>query len=307
MQNMKITMRKLKSIYGLILLVISGYLPVAYALTFNIAPDSDIVGNLQTHTIEGGKSLAEIGRQFNVGAYEMIEANPNLSPWHPLVGAKAIIPTEYVLPPGKRQGLVVNLAEMRIYYYHPNTNMVTTHPIGIGKKGWNTPLGSLHVIQKVVHPHWRPPQSIRADHAKRGDILPAVVPPGPENPLGDYAMRLSIPSYLIHGTNTTGGIGFRSTSGCIRLLPEDIASLYPQIAIGTQVRIIHAPFKFGRRGEHVFVEAHQPLSEHYRAADSTIGMLRQALEAAAMDHINVNLLETQNTIRTPKGYPILVH
>ena len=303
----KINLFKLQpTIARLAFIAALSYMPVVHGLTFSISDDSDLVGSIQTTTVQTGESLAVIGRKYNVGVYEMIEANPNLNPWNPTVGATVVIPTEFILPPGKREGLVINLAELRIYYFHPHAKAVTTHPIGIGKRGWNTPLGCLHVIQKVANPHWRPPESIRADHAKRGDILPAIVPPGPENPLGKYAMRLSIPTYLIHGTNTPGGIGFRSTSGCIRLLPEDIERLYPQIAIGTSVRIIHAPYKFGRRGFNVFLEAHQPLSEHYQATASNQVLLQQALEAAAMENLSVDLAVAQQKIAKPNGYPVLV-
>ena len=290
----------------LLLLIALNYISIAHGLTFNIPSNSNIVGNLQLTTVQQGQSLGDIGRKFDIGVYEMIEANPNLNPWVPTVGATVIVPTEFVLPAVERQGLVINLAEMRIYYFHPNNKIVTTHPIGIGKKGWNTPLGHVHIIEKVANPYWRPPSSIRADHANRGDILPNIVPPGPDNPLGKYAMRLSISTYLIHGTNKPGGIGFRSTSGCIRLLPEDIETLFPQIAVGTSVRIIHAPYKFGYRGNNIFLEAHQPLSEHYRTGDDSFTMLTQALEESAVQHRHVNWQYVQQSVAESKGYPILI-
>lgn len=299
-------MLKSRLIY-ILLLIAANYVPTAGGLTFTIPANSNIVGKLQTTKVKRGQSLGEIGRQFDVGVYEMIEANPNLNPWEPLVEATVIIPTEFILPAGERQGIVINLAEMRIYYFNTKQNLVTTHPIGIGKKGWNTPLGQLHIIQKVANPSWRPPSSIKADHAMRGDILPEVVPPGPDNPLGKYSMRLSIPTYLIHGTNKPGGIGFRSTSGCIRLLPEDIETLYPQIAVGTTVRIIHTPYKFGHRGKDIFLEAHQPLSEHYHATNSSTTMLRQALAEAALGNVNINWQQAQKSIEQAKGYPVPVH
>ena len=288
------------------LLIILNYIPPVFGLTFVIPQNSDIIGNIQTTKVNAGESLGEIGRKFDVGVYEMMEANPNLNPWEPEIGATVIIPTEFILPSGERQGIIINLAEMRVYYFHPQKNLVTTHPIGIGKKGWNTPLGYVHITKKTENPYWLPPKSIREDHASHGDILPAMVPPGPNNPLGEYAMRLSIPGYLIHGTNRPGGIGVRSTSGCIRLFPEDIKSLYPQIAVGTPVRIIHAPYKFGRRGYSVFLEAHQPLSDHYHEAETTTAMLRQALEAAAMEDLVIDWNYAEKSIQHPRGYPILI-
>jgi L,D-transpeptidase ErfK/SrfK len=288
-------------------LIIINYTSLAFGLTFTIPYDSDIVGNLQTTKVTKGKSLGEIGRQFDIGVYEMIEANPNLNPWVPKIGATVVIPSEFILPPGKRQGLVINLAEMRIYYFHPNENKVSTHPIGIGRKGWNTPLGSAHIIQKKALPYWQPPTSIRKEHIKNGDPLPSIVPPGPDNPLGEYAMRLSIPGYLIHGTNRPGGIGVRSTSGCIRLFPEDIQTLFPQIAIGTPVRIIHAPYKFGHRGYSIFLEAHQPLSDHYHFLENKISLLKQALEEAMLDSYVIDWNYAEKKTTQPQGYPVLIH
>ena len=196
---------------------------------------------------------------------------------------------------------------MRIYYFHPNENKVTTHPIGIGRKGWNTPIGCGHIIQKKELPYWQPPTSIRNEHIKRGDPLPSIVPPGPDNPLGKYAMRLSIPGYMIHGTNRPGGIGVRSTSGCIRLFPEDIQALYPQIPIGTSVRIIHAPYKFGHRGYNIFLEAHQPLSDHYHAYESKLSLLKQALDEALLEDFFIDWNYVEQSVTQPKGYPVLIH
>jgi len=298
-------MSKLRLIYTLTLIIFN-YTPFAIGLTFSIPDNSDIVGNIQVTKAIKGKSLGEIGRQFDIGVYEMIEANPNLNPWVPKVDATVIIPSEFILPPGKRQGIVINLAEMRIYYFHLHENKVTTHPIGIGGRGRNTPLGSAHIIQKKELPYWQPPISIRKEHIKNGDPLPSIVPPGPDNPLGEYAMRLSIPGYLIHGTNRPGGIGVRSTNGCIRLFPEDIASLFPQISIGTPVKIIHAPYKFGHRGYNIFLEAHQPLSDHYHSHDSRLSLLKQALEEASLENISIDLDYAEQNITQPKGYPILI-
>lgn len=299
-------MFKSQLIYILFLITV-GYIPSASSLTFTIPDNSDIVGKLQITKVPVGKSLGEIGRQFDIGVYEMIEANPNLNPWAPQPGATVIIPTEFILPPGKHQGIIINLAEMRIYYFHPNSNLVTTHPIGIGSRGRNTPLGCGHVIEKRELPYWLPPDSIRKEHLKNGDPLPRIVPPGPDNPLGEYAMRLSIPNYLIHGTNRPGGIGVRSTNGCIRLFPEDIATLYPQIPLGTPVRIIHAPYKFGHRGYNIFLEAHQPLSDHYHAQENKLGLLKQALEASSLEGYPINWSNAEQSVAQPKGYPVLVH
>ena len=296
----------LRLIYILILI---DYSLSAYALTFAIDKNSDIIGNIQVTTVQTGESLGEIGRKFGLGVYEMIEANPNLSPWEPKVGAAVIVPTEFILPRGKRQGIVINLAEMRIYYFHPNQKLVTTYPVGIGKRGWGTPLGYGSITQKTPNPCWNPPQSIREANAKRGHVLPKVVPPGPANPLGKYAMRLSIPGYLIHGTNRPGGVGVRSSSGCIRMFPEDISEFFPQVAVGTPIRIIHAPCKFGKRGNNIFVEVHIPLSDPcYQKVDSLADIKDELGEFfTAKERSQIDLDHVQRVIFEPRGYPVLLN
>lgn len=278
----------------------------ANGLTFVISPDSDIVGTVQTAQVKKGEALADIGRKFDLGIYEMIEANPNVDAWVPPVGKPVIIPTQFILPSGPRKGMVINLAEMRIYYYHPGGRLVTTHPIGIGKKGWNTPLGRGKIIQKKANPTWRPPKSIRDEHARNGDPLPRVVPPGPKNPLGKFAMRLSIPGYLIHGTNRPGGIGVRSSSGCIRMYPEDIQSFFGKVPLGTPVRIIHAQYKFGIHKGKVYLEAHEPLSDPYYHQESDETVFSQALEDATMDSA-VDLLLARKAVSKSHGYPTKVN
>lgn len=299
-------MLQLKFKYIVFLLILIGTTTV-FGLTFSIPKNSNIVGKIQTTTAQNNLSLGEIGRQFDLGVYEMIEANPNLNPWAPQPGATVIIPTEFILPPGKRQGIIINLAEMRIYYFHPHENKVSTHPIGIGRKGWNTPLGNAHITQKRELPYWQPPISIQQEHINRGTPLPKIVPPGPDNPLGKFAMRLSIPGYLIHGTNRPGGIGVRSTSGCIRLFPEDIKELYPKISLGTPVKIIHAPYKFGYRGHNIFLEAHQPLSDHYHAHENKLSLLKQALEEAVLENYPINWQEVEQKSTKFIGYPVLLN
>ncbi len=287
----------------------------SYALTFNISEESNIVGNIQTVTAQHAESLSDIGKKFDVGVYEMIEANPNLDPWNPSTGENVIIPTQFILPATKRRGIVINLAEMRLYYYHPNTNMVTTHPIGIGRKGWITPLLETTVTHKQYNPTWRPPISIIKEHAIKGEPLPTVVPPGPANPLGEFAIYLSASGYLIHGTNRPGGIGLRTTSGCIRLFPEDIRSLYSQISIGTPVKIIHEPYKIGIHNNRLYIEAHEPLSEPYYNKEPNIVVMQKAIKDARV----LNNIEINNTLDAPyleevlqklakiaNGYPLLV-
>lgn len=277
----------------------------ASALTFAINPNSDIVGSVQTATVLDGETFDDIGTKFDVGIYELIEANPGVDPWQPEPGTALVIPTQYILPSGKRTGIVINLAELRLYYFHKDGRLVTTHPIGIGKKDWETPLGTGTIVQKTKDPYWRPPKSIRAWFDEHNKYLPEVVPPGPENPLGKYAMRLSIPGYLIHGTNMPGGIGIRSSSGCIRMHPEDIESLFYKVSIGDPVRIVNKPYKVGRYNGNLYIEAHEPLSGEYYHTQSDEEILAQALEEVLPPNA-ISLQAAKQASEQSHGYPALL-
>lgn len=274
------------------------------ALTFPLPKEGDIVGQVQTTTVRRGESLGDIGRRFDVGVLEMIEANPGLDPWIPTVGAVVVVPTQFILPrSAPREGIVLNLAEMRLYYYHPDKPLVSTYPVGIGKKGWSTPLVTTKIVDKKKDPTWVPPEGIRAEHRAKGDILPAVVPPGPDNPLGRYAFYLAVGGYRIHGTNKPGGIGVRGSHGCIRLLAEDIEALYYNVPVGTQVRIIHEPYKVGWHKNHLYLEAHGPLTEGKYANSSSLGSLKSAIERAIKGSHMVNWTSAQMAAKAQNGYP----
>jgi L,D-transpeptidase ErfK/SrfK len=284
----------------------------AFALTFNLPDSGDIVGEMQTTTVRRGESLGDIGRRFDVGVYEMIEANPRLDPWGPTVGAIVIVPTQFILPNVPRVGIVINLAEMRLYYFDPDKRQVTTHPIGIGKKNWISPMGTTTIINKQKDPPWRPPASIHKEHMANNDPLPPVVLGGiPENPLGRYALYLgkglgSSGAFLIHGTNKPTGIGVRGTHGCFRLLPQDIESLFYKVPIGTLVRIIHEPFKVGWHNGHLYLEAHEPCSEaRYAGSDSLLRLeklIRSVIESSHM----VNWTSATMGAKQASGYPIRI-
>lgn len=278
----------------------------SYALTFAI-DNTNIIGSMQYAYARGDESLSEIGRKFDLGVYEMIEANPTLNPWAPGNKTKVIVPTRFILPPGPKKGMVINLAEMRIYLYHKDGKYVSTYPIGIGKKGWLTPLGKTKITQKTKNPSWRPPKSIKLDHLSRGNVLPDVVPPGPDNPLGNYALRLSMPGYLIHGTNRPGGIGVRSSSGCIRLYPEDIQALFYQVKVGTKVRIIHEPYKFGMYKNQIYLEAHEPLSDPYYQQEDDVTTLAKSFENSLNIPFDFTKItdwdKAEDAILQSRGYP----
>jgi len=235
---------------------------------FDVEPNSDIVGYVQRVVVGKEDTLPDIARRFDVGYEEMVTANPGIDPWLPGEGREVVVPTQFVLPAAPREGVVVNVAEMRIYYYPPHKKgepqTVYTHPIGIGKVGWNTPEGSTKIISRQKDPVWVVPKSVRAEHAKDGDMLPAQVPPGPDNPLGEYEFRLGWPSYLIHGTNKPYGVGMRSSHGCMRLYPEDIAVFFDLIPIGTKVTVVNQPYLFGWRDGTLYLQAYVVLEDDSR-------------------------------------------
>src|SRR5690606_4886128 len=205
---------------------------------------------------------------FNLGYEEIVRANPGVDPWLPGEGTEIVLPTQFVLPNAPYEGLVINLAQLRMFYFPPAKKVeprkVITHPVGIGKVGWATPEGTTKVTAKTKNPTWYPPASVRKEHAAAGDPLPAKVPPGPDNPLGTHALRLGWPSYLIHGTNKPYGVGLRSSHGCVRFYPEDIARLYDMVPIGTKVTAVNQPFVFGWQDDVLYMQAFPVLGDDKR-------------------------------------------
>ena len=232
---------------------------------FQLAEGQSVVGTVQRVTARYEDTLPGIGRMFNLGYDEIARANPDLDIWLPGEGSKIVLPTQFVLPEAPREGLVLNVAAMRLYYFPPpdadGHREIFTHPIGIGRVGWATPLGSTTITAKAKNPAWYVPESIRKEHAEAGDPLPAVVPPGPDNPLGNHALRLAMPGYLLHGTNKPTGVGLRVSHGCIRLYPEDIAQLFEMVDKGTPVHIVEQPYLAGWHGDRLMFSAHVPLEE----------------------------------------------
>lgn len=227
---------------------------------FTLSEDHAVLGKLATVPIREGDTLSDLARHYGLGLQHLSEANPSLEPWTPLPGAQTVLPTQFILPDAPRKGIVINLASMRLFYFaHPDK--LITYPVGIGKEGRSTPTGSMKIERKTQHPVWYVPESIRNDHARKGDPLPASVPAGPDNPLGDYAFYLSEPSYLIHGTNKPYSIGLRASNGCIRLYPENIDELFKRVPEKTPVKIVNQPYLFGTLDGLPYVEAHEPYEE----------------------------------------------
>jgi|SRR5690554_2117145 len=225
------------------------------ALELELREGHDLVGQVEIIEARYEDTFAELGRQFGLGYTEMLLANPKVDPWLPGEGAKVVLPTQFLLPSGPRQGLVVNLAEYRLYYY-TDKGSVLTYAIGIGTDESPTPLTQTRVRAKISNPAWYPPQSIRKQYEAAGEFLPAVVPPGPDNPMGPLKIQLDLPSYLIHGSNKSFGIGTRVSHGCIRMYNQDVLELAKVLPVGTPVRFINEPIKLGLNGDDLLIEIH---------------------------------------------------
>jgi len=234
---------------------------VAKAEIYELPPaGNDVIGAVSTIMARAEDTLVDIARRHGLGYQDIVRANPGVNIWMPGEGTEIILPTRYVLPRGSRQGVILNLAEYRLYYFpearEGQTEYVMTYPISIGRMDWETPLGRTTVISKVRNPSWYVPQSVLDEHAADGDPLPRIVPPGPANPLGKFAMRLGLPGYLIHGTNRPAGVGMRVTHGCVRMFPEDIEYLFGKVDVSTVVRIVNEPVKMGWDGDQLVMEVH---------------------------------------------------
>lgn len=251
---------------------------------FSLDKDQSIVGSLAAVEIEDGDSLPVIGRYFGLGFDEISQANPKLDPWIPSPGSQARLPLQFILPDAPRRGIVLNLAAKRLFYYPKAArDKVYTYPVGIGREGWETPLGLTRIVSKKDHPSWTVPASVRREHAEKGDPLPRVVPAGPDNPLGEYAMRLGFAGYLIHGTNKPYGVGMEVSHGCVRLYPEDISRLFEKTPTGTQVRLVDQPYLTAWKGDELFLQAYRPVAKNKKQTDRLVRKLMGQLKRIERD------------------------
>ena len=225
---------------------------------FSVAKGDDVIGRLRYITLEKGDTLPDIARHFSLGLNGVSDANPGVDIWVPEAGKRIMLPLSFILPDAPRKGIVINLATMRLFEFKGNSESpaVLTYPAGVGTEERPTPTGQMRVERKVIRPTWHVPTSIARDHLKKGDPLPAAVLPGPLNPLGEYALYLSAPSYLIHGTNKPASVGLRASNGCIRLYPESIKKLYENTPVKTSVSIVNQPYLLGQRDGVVYMEVH---------------------------------------------------
>ena len=235
---------------------------------FLVDPEDDVIGRLAVISLRSGDTLPDIARHFSLGINTVSAANPGVDVWVPRAGERIVLPLSFILPEAPRNGIVINLATMRLFYFKKDGALqaVSTFPVGVGTEERPTPMGRMYITHKKFRPTWYVPASIAADHRKKGDPLPAEVPPGPMNPLGEYALYLSKSGYLVHGTNKPASIGLRATNGCIRLYPEDIKRLYDTTPVKTPVKIVDQPYLVGQRDGMVYFEAHAP-SETSGAAE----------------------------------------
>lgn len=243
---------------GVLLMVVAG---TAGAAEFD-APedDSDVIGEVKHIKAKESDTFVKLAQKYNLGYLELRNANPKVDPWLPGEGTKITLPTQYVLPDVPRKGIIINLPEMRVYYFpekgSEDEDKVFTYPVGVGRQGWSTPVKETEVSEKIEDPTWTPPESIKKEHEEEGDPLPDVVPAGEDNPMGEHALRLGMPQYLLHGTNKPAGIGMPVSHGCIRLFPDDIKELFSKVESGTPVNIIAEPFKVGWQDDRLVMEAH---------------------------------------------------
>ncbi|MEO8224640.1 MAG: L,D-transpeptidase family protein [Gammaproteobacteria bacterium] len=281
---------------------------------FELQPGSDVVGEVQVIRARYEDTFIDIARAYDLGFDELVHANPGVDPWLPGAGTRIVLPTQFILPEGPRDGVVLNVGAKRIYFF-PKTvpgaaPVVITHPVGIGREGWATPIGTTKVVAKVKDPVWTVPPSIRREHAEAGDPLPAKVPAGPDNPLGAYALRLGFPSYLIHGTNKPSGIGMRVSHGCVQLFPEDIETLFNQVAVGTPVRIVNQPHLVGWRDANLYLEVHPALDDDRRnlraALDKRIAQELRKHQAAtgAKPPVRLDSGLVAATLKEGRGFPV---
>lgn len=286
-----------------------------FAATYDLPSEHfDVIGGVTTVEAKYEDTLLGIARTNGIGQDHMERVNSEVDRWLPGDGTVITVPTHHILPRGPRKGLVLNLPEMRMYYYPPKKAgqpaQVQTYPMSIGRQDWGTPLGMTSIISKTRNPTWTPPASIHRERAENGDPpLPRVVPAGPNNPLGQYKMRLGLPGYLIHGTNRPQGVGMRVSHGCIRMLPEDIATLFPQLPTGTPVRIVNQPVKVGWYGSKLYIEVHPPLEEYPNDRVAMVEYVNLALDDAMARRSAGTVLDNQvidEEISQPTSMPLVI-
>jgi len=286
----------------IIILICLLYFPSNIAASGAFPLDSgntSIIGKSSTLILKNDETLIELARAYDTGYNEIVDANRDIDPWVPGKGAKVVLPTSWLLPELIDNGIIINLAEMRLYYFFAvqESRYVKTYPLGIGRQGFNTPTGNYKITFKTKNPVWKIPEASRLANPD----LPLYMPPGPENPLGGIWLQLSIDTYGIHGTNRPYGIGRRVSQGCIRLYPEDIKDLYSYVTPETVVKIIDEPIKVGTHMEHVYIEVH-------RTDQSDSEIIQLAMKKLSRKRLlkNVDTSLLVQSIKIATGLPALI-
>jgi len=274
--------------------------PASFAARYLLPPaDAPHVGEAYVLKARYEDTLAKLAQRYGVGYRELADANPKVDPWLPGEGTPIVLPTEYLLPPGDRRGIVLNLSEFRLYYYLPNGAELLTFPIGIGRQSYPTPQTETKVIGRINNPTWYPTETARKEYADEGRPLPASVPAGPDNPMGTIALVLGIKSYFIHGTNKPFGVGQQASYGCIRLYPPDIEDLAAEVPNGTPVRIIDVPTKVAWVGGRLYLEVHKNLKE-----ETSVSRVREAvLAASGGSGVRIDWSRADEMAREANGIP----
>ena len=281
----------------------------AIAAEYSIARGQKVIGEQRPYAIQQGDVFPDIARRFDIGYTALVAANPGVDPWVPGLGRRITIPSLFILPDAPQQGIVINLAQWRLFYFPPGGGRVETYPLGLGTIGQRTPIGATRVVRKDPNPAWYPPASIRAEKPE----LPAIVPPGPDNPLGAYALRLGWPTYLIHGTNKPDGVGRNVSHGCIRLYPEDIAKLFAAVAVGTPVRTVEQQATAGWIDDGLYVQIYPSKSQTEEididqpATPEAAEGVRELVSAAAGAYVEtVDWLAVEEARNQRSGMPVRV-
>ncbi|MEM7467256.1 MAG: L,D-transpeptidase family protein [Pseudomonadota bacterium] len=299
----------------LVFLILATVAPITLIPNANAAMlkiEEDVAGELVLAASVASDTLSDLARAYDQGYTAMRRANPSIDPWLPGEDTEIVVPSRYILPESKRRGLVINVPEMRMYFF-PKTKgrdaekIVVTYPISIGRQQWNTPHGATKIVAKVKDPNWYPPESVRQEHEEQGDVLPKIVPAGPDNPLGAYKLRLGLPGYLIHGTNKPYGIGMRVTHGCIRMYPKDVESLFGQVPVGTDVFIVNQPYKVGLSGGGIYLEVHPHLDEDDEIfRDEFTHVVNLIVEKTAAAESEISWAALKRVLDEKSGLPTLV-
>ncbi len=272
---------------------------------FELTDGDNMVGTIAAIDTRENDALPDIARHFGLGYNDISIANAAVSPWTPKPGSRVLLPVQFILPDSPHQGIALNLANMRLFYYpKKQSNKVYTYPVGIGRQGWSTPMGLTRIVAKNANPSWTVPESIHREHAKKGDALPKVVGAGPDNPLGLYAMRLAIPGYLIHGTNKPYGIGMQISHGCVQMYPEDIEMLFKKAAVGMPVRILHQPYLTAWHQGMLYLEAHEPLPKWAKnKAQLKKRLLKQLHDLSDQKNAAVDWDKVERILQLANGVP----